>query len=50
VVTGCEPGYIDLDRQAANGCEYACTPTGPETCNGLDDDRDGVVDGPVCHG
>jgi hypothetical protein len=21
----CEPGFVDLDRSAANGCEYACT-------------------------
>ncbi|MBI4509974.1 MAG: SUMF1/EgtB/PvdO family nonheme iron enzyme [Deltaproteobacteria bacterium] len=40
----CAPGYYDIDRQASSGCEYACTPTGSETCNGLDDDCDGTPD------
>ncbi len=41
---GCEAGFVDLDGDPANGCEYACTPSGAETCNGLDDDCDGLVD------
>jgi photosystem II stability/assembly factor-like uncharacterized protein len=39
----CLPGFVDLDP-GEPGCEYPCTPTGPEACNGLDDDCDGLVD------
>jgi hypothetical protein len=44
--TKCTPGFVDLDGDATNGCEYACPvfPTKAETCNGLDDDCDGVKD------
>ncbi len=41
---GCEDGFVDLDGDPSNGCEYACTATGAEVCNGLDDDCDGLVD------
>jgi hypothetical protein len=38
----------DLNGGAApptnDGCEYACTPAGAETCNGADDDCDGDTD------
>ena len=40
----CLAGYFDLDRDAGNGCEYACNAGGSETCNGVDDDCDGQVD------
>jgi hypothetical protein len=43
-IAACDAGYLDLDGVAANGCEYACTATGPETCNRRDDDCDGLVD------
>jgi MYXO-CTERM domain-containing protein len=43
-ISGCQPGYHDIDGLGANGCEYACIYTGTETCNGLDDDCDGQVD------
>jgi len=44
-VLACKPGYKDLDANAP-GCEYKCPkfPTSAETCNGIDDDCDGVVD------
>jgi hypothetical protein len=44
--TTCTPGFIDLDGDATNGCEYACPvfPIKPETCNNIDDDCDGVRD------
>ncbi len=42
----CDAGFKDLDNNPANGCEYQCPvfPTMPETCNGKDDDCDGVID------
>jgi hypothetical protein len=46
VIAACAPGHANLDGNAANGCEYACPVTPPtvESCNGLDDDCNGVVD------
>jgi hypothetical protein len=40
----CAPGFVNADGNTANGCEYACTPTGAETCNGADDDCDTRTD------
>jgi hypothetical protein len=42
----CDDGYASVDDKAENGCEYHCPvwPTVVETCNGLDDDCDGVKD------
>ncbi len=40
---GCESGWWDPDGDSV--CDYACTFTSPdESCNGLDDDCDGLVD------
>jgi hypothetical protein len=46
VITTCLPGFSNVDKNDANGCEYACpvTPLAVETCNGKDDDCDGIVD------
>ena len=45
VISACEEGYINLDGQANNGCEYSCNGAdGAEVCNGADDDCDGQVD------
>ena len=43
---GCQPGYIDLDGDPTNGCEYTCTPSngGVEICDGKDNNCDGQVD------
>ena len=43
-VSVCDPGFFDVDGVPLNGCEYACTPVGPETCNLRDDDCNGMVD------
>ncbi|TKD01656.1 MopE-related protein [Polyangium fumosum] len=40
----CLPGHYNLDGIEANGCEYACTPSGAETCDGADNDCNGLVD------
>jgi hypothetical protein len=42
----CLPGFVDLDHMAANGCEYACTPSTPptEVCDGKDNDCNGITD------
>jgi hypothetical protein len=40
----CRTGFVDLDGQLDNGCEYACTPDGPEVCDGKDNDCDGSTD------
>ncbi|MEB2310635.1 MAG: MopE-related protein [Sorangiineae bacterium] len=44
VIDTCNAGYYDIDGSASNGCEYQCTPTGPELCDGLDNDCDGKID------
>ena len=44
-IASCINGFVDLDGDAAlNGCEYECTPTGPEVCDGRDNDCDGLID------
>ncbi|HEX5057716.1 MAG TPA: sialidase family protein, partial [Kofleriaceae bacterium] len=42
--TDCAAGYIDIDGQQANGCEYQCTPTGAEVCDLRDNNCNGSVD------
>ncbi len=42
--TDCAPGFHDVDGVLLNGCEYACTESGIEVCDGVDNDCNGVVD------
>jgi MYXO-CTERM domain-containing protein len=43
-IGACTPGFVDVDGDPVTGCEYVCTPTGRDVCNGRDDDCDGAVD------
>ena len=42
--TDCLPGFFDINGVQADGCEYSCTPTGPETCDVIDNNCNGLVD------
>ncbi len=44
-IAACKNGYVDLDKKASTGCEYGCTVTGTEICDGKDNDCDGLTDG-----
>ncbi|MFO0713105.1 MAG: MopE-related protein [Sandaracinus sp.] len=44
VMLTCRPGFVDLNHDATDGCEYSCTFSGSEACNGVDDNCDGMID------
>lgn len=46
VMGACREGFTDCDQDEVDGCEVACTPTGEETCDGVDNDCDCEVDEP----
>jgi hypothetical protein len=43
-VSACAPGFVDTDRNPANGCECQLTNNGVEVCDGVDNDCNGVID------
>ena len=43
-ILACLPGYVNSDNDVNTGCNYQCTPTGPEVCDGVDNDCDEAVD------
>ncbi|MBI2898169.1 MAG: DUF4114 domain-containing protein [Deltaproteobacteria bacterium] len=40
----CDVGFVDLDGDPEDGCEYPCGPGTAETCDGRDNDCDGEAD------
>ena len=48
--TDCAAGFLDVDGDLTNGCEYACTASngGVERCDLIDNDCDGLTDEGFC--
>lgn len=43
-IQSCAGGFIDFNQDISDGCELPCTPTGPEICDGKDNDCNNQVD------
>ncbi|HJZ85143.1 MAG TPA: MopE-related protein [Polyangia bacterium] len=43
-IAACQTDYWNIDGQLANGCEYMCHFTGPEICDGMDNNCNGQID------
>jgi hypothetical protein len=44
VVAGCDPGHMDRNGRADDGCEFSCDGAVCEICDGVDNDCDADVD------
>lgn len=44
VIKSCLAGYVDANKDVSDGCEYKCTPTGVEICDGFDNDCNNKID------
>lgn len=44
VIASCAGGFLDINGLVSDGCEYQCTPTGVEACDGVDNDCNGKKD------
>jgi hypothetical protein len=43
-IGACASGWVDANNNPGDGCEYQCTPDGPEMCDGKDNDCNGLID------
>ncbi len=44
MINSCKAGFVDADGDISNGCEYNCTPSGVEVCDGIDNDCNDQID------
>lgn len=44
VIDSCDPSYYDINAQVSDGCEYYNVFSGPEVCDGLDNNSNGQID------
>ncbi|HEX7479503.1 MAG TPA: MopE-related protein [Polyangiales bacterium] len=43
-IGSCNTGFVDANHTYSDGCELPCTVTGPEVCDGKDNDCNGTID------